>query len=191
MAADMPNVMGESGSTVDQGAESGVCDGHLRVEGLTKQFALMVDASFLLEGIRVPVHKSIVTASSLVLADLFFIAANSSQGDPCLPLPGHTVQDICTALKYIYTRSVAQLAHWPSKHVCISSATARPIVTFAHKFAMKNILDECDVCLSEQAQEGGGSVMFKTQESVIEWATLAEECSLHYLLATAELFMTG
>lgn len=71
MAADMPNVMGESGSTLDQGAESGVCDGHLRVEGLTKQFALMVDASFLVEGIRVPVHKSIVTASSLVLADLF------------------------------------------------------------------------------------------------------------------------
>ena len=98
MAANMPNVMGEGGSMVDQGAEPGVCDCHLHVEGLTKQFALMVDASFLVECIRVPVHKSIVTASSPVLADLFFTAANSSQGDPCVPLPGHTVQDICTAL---------------------------------------------------------------------------------------------
>ena len=54
---------------------------------------------------------------------------------------------------------------------------------------MKNILDECDVCLSEKAQEEGGSAMFETPESVIEWATLAEECGLQNLLATAELFM--
>ncbi len=185
--------------TTGIGELSTLLEDHLRLPGLPEQFASLTDAHLVVEGKHLPVHIALLAVGSPLFTDLFMTAAEdraaatsaSNMDSLCVPMTGHTVRDTCTALKFLYLRSVLDLTETPSKQLWKSVAAARPIIKFAHKFDMKGILKECDHCLSEKAQEAGGHGvhMFSNNEAVIAWAALAEECDLSNLLATAEVHM--
>ena len=172
---------------------------HLHLPGLPEQFASLTDAHLVVEGKQLPVHTGVLALVSPVFTDLFMTAAEDKAAATsankvdslCVPLTGHTMRDTCAALKFLYQRSMLDLTETPSKQLWKSVAGARPIVKFAHKFYMKGILQECDNCLSEKAQEAGEYEvhMFSDNEAVIAWAALAEEYDLSNLLATAEAHM--
>lgn len=168
-------------------------DGHFHVAGIPEQFALLTDAHLVVEGRLVPVHKSVLALTSPVFSDLFLAAAQASYSQDAhanhVPMPGHTTSDICMVLKYLYQRAIRQSADTPSKDLWKSVEDARPIIQFVHKFNMQTILEECDTCLSDKAQEKEGKDIFKDTDTVLAWTVMAEECGLKALLATAELFM--
>ena len=165
-------------------------DDHLRSPGLSEQFALMVDAHLVADGKLVSMHKSLLAAGSPVFSDLFLTATNSnnSAGTDTFPMPGHTVADICTVLRFLYKRTATVATDIPSNSLWKSVEDARLILQFAHKFNMQTILQECDIFLSRKA-EADSEGIFKDNDSTVAWAELAEECGLNRTLASAELFM--
>ena len=169
-------------------------EAHLRAKTVPKQFALLADAFLEVEGMKMPVHKAILSAASSVFADLFLAVASASETDlppakPCIPMIGHSAIDVQMALQFLYERVGADHANdTPSKwlwHV----EESRPILQFAHKYNMQNVLKECDHYLTEKAQHFDGQTFFSDFERTVAWATLADQCDLSYLLAHAELFM--
>lgn len=110
-------------------------------------------------------------------------------GRICIPMTGHTFADVCIAVKFLYQRTISHWENSPCKNIWKDIDEARPILQFAHKFYMKSVLNDCDLCLSEKAQEQQGKTMFATTDAVRLWAALAEECNLTRLLAHAELSM--
>lgn len=123
-------------------------DDHLRLPGIPEKFALLADAHLMTEGQLVPVHKSLLAVGSPVFSDLFLSATNSNKSEDCFPLPGYTVADICTVLKFLYKRTATVAADTPSDCLWESVEDASPIIRFLHKFDMQIILQECDEFLS-------------------------------------------
>ena len=163
-------------------------DDHLRLPGLPEQFSLLADAHLAAEGKLVPVHKTLLAVGSPIFSDLFVSATNRSADTDRFPMPGHTVADICTSLKFLYKRTTTEAKDTPSKGLWNSVEDARPIIQFAHKFNMQTILQECDTCLSQKAETDSTGI-FRDDDSTVAWAALAEECGLKKLLANAELYM--
>ena len=161
---------------------------HLRLPGLPAQSAHLVDAHLVAEGKLVPIHKSLLALGSPVFADLFLSATNSNTSEERFPMPGHSVADICSVLKFLYSRTAAVATETPSNGLWKSIQDASPIIQFLHKFNMQIILQECDESLSRKA-EADSTGIFKDNESTVAWAALAEDCGLKRLLANAELFM--
>lgn len=162
-------------------------DSHLHLPGLPADYARLADAHLVVEG--VPIHKCLLAVWSPVFSDLFLLATPSTtEGMESFPLPGHTVADICTSLKFLYKRTTMEAAETPSKNLWQSIEDARPIVQFVHKFNMRTILQEFDTCLARQAAASSERI-FMDDNSIVAWAALAEECGLKTLLAHAELFM--
>ena len=177
-------------------------DDHLRLPGLLEHFASQTDAYLVVNEQRIPVHSAMLAIHSPVFAELFGAAASECQSrrdKMCLPMSGHSVADVCCAVKYIYERGVCQLEDTPAKQLWRSVKTARPIIMFAHKYDMKVILQECEASLIEKVQKISSGLnvsvdrtrIFSSVEATAAWASLAEECKLSNLLAQSELFMAS
>ena len=144
-------------------------DAHLTLDGLSKHFAGQTDACLLVEGQQFRVHSQLLAVCSAVFSDIFSTAKEENMAAPassnvklCVTMAGHTIPDIRIFLEYLYQRSVLGLTDTPSKELWRSVDKARPIITFAHKFDMKGILEDCDTCLSEKADEDGGILIFSS-----------------------------
>ena len=176
-------------------------DDHLKLPGLTEQFASQTDAYLYVDAKFVPVHSAVLAVQSPVFADMFKLASDNDttahrrNGRVCLPMTSHSFVGVCAAIKFLYQWTTSDWENTPSKDIWKDIDTAQAILQFAHKFNMKSILKDCDLCLSKKAQEKyaplGGNLFDATTESdaVVLWAALAEECKLTELLSHAELFM--
>lgn len=193
MSPDLSQKLASAGIACKPCPEANL-DDHLRVPGLPEHSARLADAHLVVQGKHMPVHSALLALGSPIFADLFITAAEdpavrSRDEGLSVAMAGHTIADTGAVLRSLYQRSALPLTNTPSKQLWKSVDAARPIVKFAHKFNMKSVLEECDSCLSEKAQDGDGRVMFSTSEAVIAWAELAEECDLKHLLACTLLFM--
>lgn len=168
-------------------------DTHLTVAGLSKQFVGQTDACLLVEGQQFQVHSQLLAVGSAVFANLFSTAQAENTAATInqlsVAMVGHTIPDTRMVLEFLYKRSIVGLTDTPSKQLWQSVDKARPIITFAHKFDMKGILEECDTCLSKKAQEQGGRLIFSSTDATFAWGALADSCSLQKLLSNVELFM--
>lgn len=171
-------------------------DDHLQLPGLAEQLASQTDAYLHADGGYIPVHSAVLAVQSCVFADMFKVASDSDKtahrrdGNICIPMTGHTSTDVCTAVKFLYQRTISHWENSPCKDIWKDIDRARPILQFAHKFKMKSVLKDCDLCLSEKAQEDQGTKLFTPTDAVLLWAALAEECKLTRLLSHAEMFMS-
>ena len=159
-------------------------DAHLHVSGLPEKFALLVDASLVVEGERLPVHTTVLAMASPVFSDLFISFANSKESHRHeTPLSGHSVQEVCAVLDQRHANTSLQT---PSRSLWESPSAACSIIKFAHKYDMFVILLECDAFLCQRAEEAPSSI-FKDIETTVAWAVLAEECNMKTFLSHAEL----
>lgn len=193
MSPDLSQKLASTGIACKPCSEASL-DDHLRVPRLPEQSACLADAHLVVQGKHMPVHSALLALGLPIFADLFITAAadpavSSRDEGLSVAMAGHTIADTGAVLRYLYQRSAFPLTNNPSKQLWMSVDAARPIIKFAHKFNMKSVLEECDSCLSEKAQDGDGQVVFSTSEAVIAWAELAEECDLKHLLACTLLFM--
>lgn len=170
-------------------------DDHLQLSGLAEQFAGQTDAYLHVEGDYIPVHSAVLAVQSCVFADMFKASdktAHRRDGKICIPMTGHTFADVCIAVKFLYQRTTSHWENSPCKDIWKDIHTARPILRFAHKFNMKSLLQDCDLCLSEKAQEDHRKDVAldpSDADAALMWAALAEECNLTRLLSHVELFM--
>lgn len=189
--ADSKGPCSKSASGDSQEDFTGNVRSHLT--GLSKQFASQTDACLLVEGQEFHVHKAFLAVFSTVFCDMFDTAqaqssatGKSPQDKICVSMAGHTTADTSIALKFLYQRISG-----PSKHLWLSFDKTRPAIEFAHKFDMRDILEEADTCLSEAAQimEDDGKQLFNSTDVTIAWASLAERFCLKKLLSEVELFL--
>lgn len=61
------------------------------------------------------------------------------------------------------------------------------MTNFAHKYDMKELLEECEAYLVEQARNP--SKLFGQPGATVRWTLLAEKCQMSTLLAHCELSM--
>lgn len=115
-----------------------------------------------------------------------------------IPLPGDQVSDVQTALKYIYAGY--PLHHCRHRKIAScprirSTADAKALITFAHKYTCTSLLKACEAYLVGLAQEdmSGKPVdqyhLFSSNQAILSWTELAEACHLDTLLAHCELSM--
>ena len=110
--------------TTGIGELSTLLEDHLHLPGLPEQFASLTDAHLVVEGKHLPVYIALLAVSSPLFTDLFMTAAEdraaatsaSNMDSLCIPMTGHTVRDTCTALKFLYLRSVLDLTETPSNN---------------------------------------------------------------------------
>lgn len=166
-------------------------DAHLHVSGLPEKFALLVDAHLVVEEERLPVHTTVLAMASPIFSDLFISFANSKESHRHeTPLSGHTVQEVCAVLEYLYQRHANTSLQTPSRSLWESPAAARSIIKFAHKYDMFVIVLECDAFLCQRAEENPSSI-FQNIETTVAWAALAEECNMKTFLSHAEFHMVS
>lgn len=162
---------------------------YLHVSGLPERFALLADAILLVEDTALPVHSTILVASSPVFAEIFLTALTSSKSGKeqrlSIPLKDETLEDVCTALMSLYYRCVNSKA---SSTLGDSLERAHTVLKFAHKFDMKSVLQECESSLV-LAAETGTQFNLQEAETAVDWLTLAVECDLNTLMAHIELSM--
>ena len=151
-----------------------------------------------------PAHMTLLAMLSPVFADMQSCKAEAEadslwdrkMSSFLIPLPGNTLAEISTVLKYIYQRAVLPVTDAPSRNLWESFETTHAVATFAHKFNMQTILLEIDDALTEAAQS---KTRLETScciphlcddaECAIEWAALAEQFQLNSFLAHVEAFI--
>ena len=141
------------------------------------------------ESVELPAHKAILAANSKVFADLFASQAPSASSKQEVPLIGESIQDTIVALSFLYRNCVFST----SVQSIASPEDARPLIKFAHKYGMQGMLDAIETYLIDQVQqtdpENGNYILMKSNEAVVSWTALAENCGLTKLLAHCEKFM--
>lgn len=162
------------------------------MEQLPLHVMAIADPVLVVEGQELLVHKYVLAVNSPVFGELFETEHASESGTetttviPRFPLQGANIQDVCTALKYCYQGS---LLVNPGRPVLQSVEDAARLVRFAHKYALKGLLDEAEKYLVSRATLEDGKVLFKDQKCLVKWVALAESCRLSTFLAHAQLFM--
>lgn len=158
--------------------------------GLPEQFARLTDVTLVAEGVSLPAHKAILAANSPFFGDLFLSDSdNFSRNSGChmqCPLPGDKLEDVLTVLKYCY-QSCTLFS--PTKPRLQSAKDACALARFAHKYIMPALLHECEDFLTAQARNVEVSNDSLDISSIVQWASIAEECNLSHLLAQCELIM--
>ncbi len=157
------------------------------MDGMPAAFADMSDAILLVDDAKLPVHKAILAANSAVFAELFMTAsAQQSHSLLEVPLPGDTIWDVYTALKYLYKGCTLCTSSSPEIK---STDDAKALVLFAHKYGIQNLLDACECYLVELAQgdmsdDGPEDLcLFTNNDAIASWTELAGTCELDTLLA--------
>ena len=170
-----------------QGAEA---PEHTYMLGLSEQVQAMADAALLVQNQTLPVHVYVLAMQSPVFAEAFGAAQSpeKAHGKPAVPLVGDKLQDVCTALKYLYQASYT-ISSTNGTPAVQSVEDAASLVRFGHKYAIQPLLEEGERYLVAQASINDGATLFKDKTSLVAWVVLAESCNLSEFLAHAELYM--
>lgn len=144
-------------------------------------FQGLADAILVVEEQRLPVHKAILAANSATFAKMFRSCSGSTEHSSEIPLDD-SLHEVCTTLKVVYEGCSALHA---SK--LRSAEDAYCVTNFAHKYDMKELLEECEAYLVEQARNP--SKLFGQPGATVRWTLLAEKCEMSTLLAHCELSM--
>lgn len=143
----------------------------------------MADALLVVEDKQLPVHKAILAASSPTFATLFTscAATTTEDGRPTIPLDD-SLHSVCATLRYLY-------------HGCTKLKTTKLqsfddaylVITFAHKYNMRGLLEECEADLVGQAM--APNKFFGQPGTCVRWTLLAEKCEMSTFLAHCEQYM--
>jgi len=158
---------------------------HLHVPGLPERFALLAYTVLMVENTALPVHSQILAYNSPVFSEMFLTALTSSKNEESkliVPLVNDTLGTVCIALEYLYDRCANRKG---PETVGDSLDEAEAVLGFAHKYDMKNILEECESCLVQAVT--AGRLELDVSETAVSWLALAEDCGLSTLLAHIEL----
>lgn len=148
------------------------------------EFQNMADALLIVEDKQLPVHKAILAASSATFAGLFTSCSATTREDGRVEVPlDDSLHAVYTILKYLYHGCIKLRAS--KLH---SFDDAYHVITFAHKYDMRGLLEECEADLVQQATNP--SKFFRQPGSNVGWTLLAEKCEMSNLLAHCELYMT-
>ena len=141
-------------------------------------------------------HRAILAANSAVFADMFIAAGRDDSASSSykmeVPLHGDKPQDVHTALTYIY-RGCTVCSASPPKLKSIDDTES--LIRFAHKYDIKDLLDVCEAYMVELVKADLVTAaardyqLFKSNQCLVSWTALAEECNLDTLQAHCELFM--
>ena len=99
-----------------------------------------------------------------------------------VPLVTDSLGTVCIALKYLYDRLASRKR---PETLGESLDEAEAVLGFAHKYDMKNILEECEPYLVQAVT--AGTTELDVSETAVRWLALAEGCGLGTLLAHIEL----
>ncbi|KAL3158793.1 BTB/POZ domain-containing protein 9 [Trebouxia sp. C0010 RCD-2024] len=147
----------------------------------------MADVKLVVEGEHLPVHSMILGANSKVFAAMFN-KATAEQPDSChlleVPLPGDSLRDVSTALRYMYKGCTV----WLSSALVISGPDdAMSLAKFAHKYGIEPLLQACEDKLVEVLKRSDKCL--SNASTMVNLIDLAETCKTRELLAHCELFM--
>lgn len=160
---------------------------YMCVPGLPEHFVLLVNTVLIVENTALPIHSQILAIGSPVFCDYFVTALTSGKNRRCtvtLPLVTDSLETVCIALRYLYDR----LANRKRPETLGKSlAEAEAVLGFAHKYDMKNVLEECEPYLVQAV--AAGTIALDVSETAVRWLALAEGRGLGTLLAHIELHM--
>ena len=143
------------------------------------EFRDMVDAFLVVEDKHLPVHKAILAAKSPTFAKMFTSCSATPGAKMEVPLDD-SLLTVCTTLKYLYDGCTKINT---SKLQTVEDAYH--VTSFAHKYDMSELLEECETYLVEQVTIP--SNLFSQPGDAVRWTLLAEKCSLCTFLAHCEL----
>ncbi|KAL3158794.1 hypothetical protein ABBQ32_011521 [Trebouxia sp. C0010 RCD-2024] len=159
-------------------------------EAATVAFASLADAHLVIEGIRLPVHSTILAANSDILAQIFAeaTAQHPTQRQLEVPLPGDSLRDVSTALRYFYKGCTVWLANALEISEALNTIS---LAKFAHKYGIEPLLQACQDSLIIAVQlnpESAGSETLRTQYWTImaQVVDVAETCGMWKRLAHCE-----
>ena len=169
------------------------------MDGVSAAFMDMADTVLIVNGVRLPIHRAILAASSKVFAEVF--AATMTDKATCkleVPLTGDKLEDVRTSLKYLYKGCKVSRAGFGSLNIQ-SLGNAQSLVRFAHKYSMDDwllgtedyLMDLALVDASAAAVGPEVNKLFTSTEAIIGWTVLAEECGLARFGACCEFFMVN
>ena len=156
------------------------------MEGLPGSVAALADTVLKVNGTDLPVHRAILAFISPVFADLFAFALSRRSKTTTrleIPLVNDEVQDVRTALGYLYRGCTVCSSSAPQLE---STDDAKSLVKFASKYSIKSLLEACETHLTDCLQHED---YLSTTDAMVEWTALAEECGLNTFLALCELQM--
>lgn len=156
------------------------------MEGLPGSVAALADTVLKVDGTDLPVHRAILAFNSPVFADLFAYALSRRSKTTTrleIPLVGDEVEDVRTALGYLYRGCTTCSSSTPQLE---STDDAKSLVKFASKYSIKSLVGACESYLIDCLQNGD---FLNTTEAMVTWTALAEECELNTFLAHCELRM--
>ena len=163
---------------------------------LPESFQMLADVLLVVQNVGLPAHKAILAANSTVFAELFSSqeSAGSSteesgpQALPQVPLVGDNVHDAKVTLTYLYKSCIFSTEATPIN----SPEDAKALIKVAHKYGMQSMLDASEAYLIPQVRatkENGNCLLMTSNQALVSWTALAEECGLSKLLAHCEDFM--
>ncbi|KAL3136644.1 Kelch repeat and BTB domain-containing protein 2 [Trebouxia sp. C0009 RCD-2024] len=148
------------------------------------EFQNMADALLVVEDKQLPVHKAILAASSPTFTTLFTSCSATTREDGRLRIPlDDSLLSVCATLRYLYHGCTKLRA---SK--LQSFDDAYHVITFAHKYNMRGLLEECEADLVGQAMAQVFK-FFGEPGTCVRWTLLAEKCEMSTLLAHCEAYM--
>ena len=187
----MPKYMPVSSDLVRSEANYGELLDYLTVAGLPERFGSLADATLVVAGTPLPVHNAILAANSPIFTEAFIAGTEDTNADGrrsiTVPRTDHSLLDVRTALNYLYERTVDSTA--PQKlGGCVSQVQS--ILSFAHKYSMTCVLQECESSLIKKVDHRTGFKLQTTNAAgVLRWLALAESCGLNRLIASLEQFV--
>ena len=114
------------------------------MEGLPGSVAALTDTILKVDGNELPVHGAILAVNFPVFADLFAYALSRKSKTTKrleIPLVDDELQDVCTALGYLYRGCAA----FNSSSLQLKSPDdAKSLVKFAHKYSIKGLTEACE-----------------------------------------------
>ena len=151
-------------------------------DSCSPEFQDLADALLVVEDKRLRVHKAILAAKSPTFAKMF-TSCSATEQDAKMEVPlDDSLPDVCTALKYLYQGCAGRSA---SKLQSVEDSYR--VISFAHKYDVPELLEQCEAYLVEQLATP--NKVFIQPGDAVRWTLLAEKCELNILLAHCELFM--
>lgn len=156
--------------------------------------ARSADTELVVEDVKLRVHSIILAANSKVFADMLDsvpVQQEESENLLQVPLPGDSLKDIRTALRYLYKGCTLF-----SDDMISSPADAISPAKFAHKYEHEALLQACNCYLHtalvlETQGMAEGKRLLASCATLTQLTNLAETCGMRMLLAECENFMVN
>lgn len=157
-------------------------------KGTTTAFQNIADVKLLAEGHSLSAHKALLAANSRIFAEMF--ASEHDQASASIatmtevPLHGDSLGDVALVLKHLYSSFTYKISPAPTP----SFGDAKILARFAHKYDMRQMLNVCEECLISQLSYNNE---LHDAQTLVELTRLADQCSLHTLLAHCEFLLVA